>query len=53
MLDAFFARYAEQAEGRVAFLDWVAQDYDEIALKRDFVAGGLSSFITDRVLRRE
>ena len=53
VLDAFFARYAKQAEGRIAFLDWVAQEYDEVTLKQDFMAGGLSSFITDRVLRRE
>ncbi len=53
VLDAFFVRYAAQGEGRMAFLDWVAREYDEAALKRDFVAGGLSSFINDRVLRRE
>ena len=53
VLDAFFVRYAERGEGRMAFLDWVAQEYDEAALKRDFVAGGVSSFINDRVLRRE
>lgn len=53
VLDAFFIRYAVEAEGRVPFLDWVRTEYDEAALKRDFVAGGLSSFINDRVLRRE
>ncbi len=53
VLDAFFVRYAAEAEGRIGFLDWVRHEYDEAALKRDFVAGGLSSFITDRVLRRE
>ena len=53
VLDAFFIRYAADAEGRLPFLDWVRTEYDEVALKRDFVAGGLSSFITDRVLRRE
>lgn len=53
VLDAFFMRYAAEAEGRLPFLDWVRTEYDEVALKRDFVAGGLSSFITDRVLRRE
>lgn len=53
ILDAFFVRYAEQAEGRIPFLQWVRDEYDEEALRRDFVAGGLSSFITDRVLRRE
>ncbi len=53
ILDAFFVRYAAEAEGRIGFLDWVRDEYDEAALKRDFVAGGLSSFITDQVLRRE
>lgn len=53
ILDAFFIRYAQDAEGRLPFLDWVRTEYDEVALKRDFVAHGLSSFITDRVLRRE
>ncbi len=53
VLDAFFVRYAAEAEGRVPFLDWVEHEYDEVALKRDFVAGGLASFLTDRVLRRE
>ncbi len=53
VLDAFFRRYAEQAEGRVPFLYWVEHDYDEMALKRDFVAHGLSSFVTDKILRRE
>ena len=53
VLDAFFHHYAATAEGRVPFLDWVRDEYDEVALKRDFVANGLASFVTDRVLRRE
>ena len=53
ILDAFFLRYRAQAEGRMPFLDWVREEYDEAALKRDFVAHRLSSFVTDRVLRRE
>jgi protein tyrosine/serine phosphatase len=53
IIDAFFHRFAEQAEGRIPFLDWVRTEYDEAALKRDFVAGGLSAFVVDRVLRRE
>ena len=53
VLDAFFLRYAADAEGRLPFMDWVRTEYDEAALKRDFVAGGFSSFVTDRVLRRE
>ena len=53
ILDAFFIRYAAEAEGRTPFLHWVEHDYDEVALRRDFVAGGLSSFLVDRVLQRE
>ncbi len=53
VLDAFFVRYAAEAEGRRPFLDWVEHEYDEVALKRDFVAGGIASFVNDRVLRRE
>lgn len=53
VLDAFFLRYQADAEGRVPFLDWVEHHYDEAALKRDFIAGGVSSFVVDRVLRRE
>jgi protein tyrosine/serine phosphatase len=53
VLDAFFLRYAAEAEGRIPFLTWVETEYDEAALKRDFVAGGLASFVTDRILRRE
>jgi protein tyrosine/serine phosphatase len=53
VLDAFFIRYAAEAEGRQPFLEWVERTYDEAALRRDFVAGGLSSFVVDRVLVRE
>ncbi|HTZ69145.1 MAG TPA: tyrosine-protein phosphatase [Acetobacteraceae bacterium] len=53
ILDAFFLLYAREAEGRVPFLNWVREGYDEAALRRSFVASGLSSFITDQVLRRE
>jgi len=53
VLDAFFLHYAEVAEGKKPFIDWVREDYDEVALRANFRAHGLSSFITDRVLRRE
>ena len=53
ILDAFFLRYQRDAEGRLPFLDWVRDEYDEAGLKRDFVAGSLASFINDSVLRRE
>ena len=53
ILDAFFVRYAMEGEGRKPFLDWLREDYDEMALRRDFVAGGLASFVNDRLLARE
>ncbi len=53
ILDAFFHLYASQAEGRIPFIEWVRDEYDEAALKQDFVANGLGSFIIDHVLRRE
>jgi protein tyrosine/serine phosphatase len=53
VLDAFFHHYASTAEGRVPFLEWVATEYDETALRANFRASGLSSFINDRVLARE
>jgi hypothetical protein len=53
ILDAFFLHYAAVAEGRKPFLDWVREEYDEQALRDSFRAHGLSSFINDRVLRRE
>ncbi len=53
VLDAFFLHYQTMAEGRLPFLEWVATEYDEVALRADFRAGGLSSFINDRLLARE
>ncbi len=53
ILDAFFLHYRAVAEGKKPFLDWVREDYDEVALRANFRAHGLSSFINDRVLRRE
>ncbi len=53
ILDAFFLRYQREAEGRKPFLDWVREDYDEAALRQDFHANGLASFINDWVLAHE
>ena len=53
ILDAFFAAYARQAEGRKPFLDWVRDDYDEAALRAGFKSGSLAGFINDRLLARE
>jgi len=53
ILDAFFLRYQRDGEGRKTFFDWLDQDYDEAALRRDFHANGLASFINDWVLVHE
>lgn len=53
VLDAFFLRFAREAEGRTPFLDWVREDYDEDALRRDFRAHGIASFLNDWVLAHE
>jgi protein tyrosine/serine phosphatase len=53
ILDAFFLRFQREAEGRKPFLEWVRNDYDEAALRRDFRANGLASFINDWVLVHE
>ena len=53
ILDAFFHLYAARAEGRLAFLDWVRDEYDEQALRASFHAGGLATFLNDHVLGRE
>ncbi|HET6183355.1 MAG TPA: sulfur transferase domain-containing protein [Acetobacteraceae bacterium] len=53
ILDAFFLLFAREAEGRKPFLDWVREDYDENALRRDFHANGIASFLNDWVLAHE
>jgi protein tyrosine/serine phosphatase len=53
ILDAFFLTWQREGEGRKPFIDWVREDYDEAALRRDFHANGLASFINDWVLAHE
>jgi protein tyrosine phosphatase (PTP) superfamily phosphohydrolase (DUF442 family) len=53
VLDAFFHTYAHSAEGRIPFLDWVRDEYDEEELRQHFKLGRLASFINDRLLARE
>jgi len=53
ILDAFFLHYQREGEGRKPFLDWVREEYDEAALRRNFHANGLASFINDWVLAHE
>src|SRR4051812_30622763 len=54
ILDAFFARYAAATrEAPKPFLDWLREDYDEAALKRDFTSQPWADRLLDGILRRE
>ncbi len=53
ILDAFFRLYQAEAEGRIGFLDWVRDEYDEQGLRSGFKARRLSSFVNDTLVRRE
>ncbi|CAH2601625.1 Protein tyrosine phosphatase [Rhodovastum atsumiense] len=53
ILDAFFRLYAATGEGRMPFLDWVRDEYDEAALRASFASRGFSRFLNDHLLRRE
>jgi len=53
VLDAVLLRYAQEAEGRRPFIDWLRDEYDPIALARDFVPRRIASFVTTRLLVRE
>ena len=51
VLDAFFALYAKAAPK--PFLDWLKEDYDEDALRRNFQSRAWADRLVDQVLRRE
>lgn len=54
MLDAFFDAYRQFNETTPKpFLDWVAEDYDRLAVKADFLESFESRLNIDRILRRE
>ncbi len=53
ILDAFFRLYQAEGEGRIGFLDWVRDEYDEQGLRSGFKARRLSSFVNDTLVRRE
>jgi protein tyrosine phosphatase (PTP) superfamily phosphohydrolase (DUF442 family) len=55
ILDAFFQTYAAfvAARGDKPFLDWVREDYDEIALRQAFRSKAWADRLVDGVLRRE
>ena len=52
VLDAFFLRYARDAEGKKPFLVWVREDYDP-AMIAALPAGRLANFIGEKVLGQE
>ncbi|MCA8902716.1 MAG: tyrosine-protein phosphatase [Hyphomonas sp.] len=58
MLDAFFQAYADFNAGKPEaewkpFLDWVAEDYDRIAVKEAFLRDFGKGIQVDRILQRE
>ena len=53
ILDAFFRLYQTEGEGRIGFLDWVRDEYDELGLRHGFKAQRVSSFVNDMLIRRE
>jgi protein tyrosine/serine phosphatase len=54
ILDAFFERYRDEGEAKgMSFREWVETRYDPEKLERDFHEGRISSFIVDRIMRRE
>ena len=54
ILDAFLPTLPARGGGlKAQFLYWVRDDYDEVALRRDFRANGLASFVNDWVLAHE
>ncbi len=53
VLDAFLLRFAREAEGRIAFVDWLRETYDATALGAEFRSGHFAEFVTHRVLHRE
>lgn len=54
ILDAFFERYAAATRERPRpFLDWLREEYDEAALRREFRSRPWADRLVDGILRRE
>lgn len=53
ILDTFFVAYAEAEARGLGFEEWLATEYDEVALRAEFKPRPVASWITDKVLRRE
>lgn len=52
-LGGFLAAYAREGEGRIAFADWVREEYDPATLNGAMRTNAVARFVNDRVLRRE
>ena len=53
ILDAFFLHFQATAEGRISFIEWIRNEYNEHLVRAHFRAHGLATFLNDAVLRRE
>jgi protein tyrosine/serine phosphatase len=53
ILDAFFAAYAGAEARGVPFETWLAEEYDEAALRTAFKPRPVAAWLNDKVLRRE
>lgn len=54
VLDEVFGRYAAfNAQTPIAFLDWVDQHYDRLAIKEEFLSSGKGRLRIDQLLGRE
>ena len=53
ILDAVFAAYREQAEGRLGFAEWARTEYEPEALCHRLPANALVRAVGDLLLRRE
>ncbi len=54
VIDYFFERYLEETkESGKPFLDWVAQDYDQVQIKNAFMGEWWANVLVDKILRRE
>jgi len=54
ILDSFIEQYRDEGEAKgLSLLDWVSSNYDPAELTRRFRPHAFSSFVVDRILRRE
>lgn len=53
MMSSLLRRFAQEAEGRKSFADWVREDYDQAALQAEFRPKPVMAFIGRNLLRRE